>query len=218
MIDYDEVIDQVMLYFSQGDFVEEVAEAKNEFHKTVGIFDEESIDLEGKINLFLDWYVFYRPLKDKGKTPVQLICENEIEIPADWSEKSKSLCESRHSLFEFIKVKGEDVHIKDLYSGYKMILKKSLFILGFSKSEIFSARLFPFEDTFIFSKAFCIHPAEACKFILKEVKKINKLKGDELEKAREELIFRLLKMRYKIEQYKHINIEDIYTNEPKLRI
>ncbi|MCB0390371.1 MAG: hypothetical protein KDD58_03720 [Bdellovibrionales bacterium] len=216
---YDDLIDEVMLLFSQNKYENEVASAKNEFHRAAGIFDEESIDVENKINLFMDWYLFHRPLSLDGVRPIDKICKGEIkpnlEIPDD---RLKSFCSSRHSLFEFIKVKGEDVYVKDLFSNYKTVLKKSPVTLGFSKSEIFSARLFALNDTFVFSKAFCIHPEQACKYILKEVKKIKKLSDEERDQKRFDLIFRLLKMRYKIDQYKHIKLEEIYTDEPKLRI
>lgn len=216
---YDDLIDDIMLHFSQEKYQPEVAEAKNEFHRTVGIFDEESIDVENKINLFMDWYIFHRPLKSTNVPPVELLRQGlEYNVKEGQELCIKNLCASRYSLFEFLKVKGEDIYVKDLFSNYKTVLKKSPFVLGFSKSEIFSARLFPLEDTFIFSKAFCIHPEPATKFILKEIKKVNKIKDDEKTKARLDLIYKLLKMRYKLDQYKHIKLEDIYTNDPKLRI
>ncbi len=219
MISYDDLIDDVMLNFSQGDYEKEAIAAKSEFHKSVGIFDDDSIDLGNKINLFIDWYLFNRKLKSHNLTPIQLVGrDGHFPVRDGLGGLVQNLCSSKQSLFEFIKVKDEDVYVRDLYSEYKMVLKKSPFVVGFSKSEVFSARIFPFEDTFVFSKAFCIHPTQALKFILKEVKKIKKIKGDEQLIQREELIFRLLKMRYKIEQYKHIKIEDIYTDEPKLRI
>ncbi len=220
MIIYDDLIDEVMLHFSQKEFEQEAAEAKSNFHKSVGIFDEESLDLEAKINLFMDWYIFYRQLKSNNKTPVETLCDGDTDFVAkeEYNHLIKNICSSRHSLFEFIKVKADDIYVRDLYSGYKMVLKKSPFTIGFSKNEIFSARLFPYDDTFVFSKAFCIHPPEAQKYIQKEVKKIKKLKEDEMLKAREEFIFRLIKMRFKIDQYKHIKLEDIYTNKPKLRM
>src|ERR1051325_10162182 len=82
------------------------------------------------------------------------------------------------------------------------------------RSEIFEVRVFPYEKTWVFSRGFCFHPAEAKSFILKEVKKVRHL--DEIQK--EALMFRLLKMRYKFEQYKHIRLDFIYTNDTKLRI
>ncbi|MCB9026164.1 MAG: hypothetical protein H6625_07610 [Bdellovibrionaceae bacterium] len=216
---YDELIDDIMLHFSKEKYAEEVKEAKNEFHRSVGIFDEESIDLESKINLFMDWYIFHRILKSEQVPPIKLISRGEeYKVQKGNEVLIKNMCASRYSLFEFSKVKDEDVYVKDLFSNYNIVLKKSPFILGFSKNEIFSARLFPYEDSFVFSKAFCIHPEQATKYILKEVKKINKINIDESISARQDLIYKLLRMRYKIDQYKHIKLKDIYTSDPKLRI
>ena len=87
-----------------------------------------------------------------------------------------------------------------------------------NRGEIFEARLIPYEDSFIFSNLFCFHPLQVTKYILREVKTIKRDRGaKELVIAKELLIHKLFKMRCKLEHYKHIAIEEIYTNEFKLR-
>ena len=49
---------------------------------------------------------------------------------------------------------------------------------------------------------------------LKEVKKVRHLDVSQ----QEELMFRLLKMRYRHEQYRHIRVDYIYSNDSKLRV
>jgi hypothetical protein len=219
MINFNEVVDELMLFFSKGEFSKEVTEAKLEFHKIIGMFDGDSNDMEIKINLFIDWFIFKRHLEAFNKSPINYLCEkNEFPVSDHHLGLINNLCSSRLSLFEFIKVRGEDVYVKDLCSDYKLTMKKSPFIVGFRQDEIFSARIIPFEDSFVFSKAFCIHPSEAKKFILKEIKKLKRNIDNSSIEEREDLVFRLLKMRYKIDQYRHINLRDIYTEQPKLRI
>ena len=100
---YDDLIDDLMLQYSQNEYESEVTEAKNQFHRTVGIFDEESIDVENKINLFMDWYLFHRPLIKNGETPIQLVCKQlEKQQAQNSAVNIKNLCASRYSLFEFL--------------------------------------------------------------------------------------------------------------------
>jgi hypothetical protein len=54
--------------------------------------------------------------------------------------------------------------------------------------------------------------------VIKEVKRVNKLPEEEQAQAREELIARLFKMKHKHEQYRHLDIHNIYSNDSKLRI
>ena len=131
----------------------------------------------------------------------------------------RNLPHNQHSLHEFLKVKNKDVYIKDLFSGEKHVIKESPVTVGFNRDEIFEARLIPSGDGgFLFGKSFCIHPAEVKKYIEKEIKKIKALPEEERRAAQEDLLGRLFRMRYKHEQYKHVNIHEIYSNESRLRM
>lgn len=210
----EEMIDKLVVYFTQSPFDREVAGAKNQFFDQAGVGDDTN-QFELRMSQFLDWYIFSRDLSNLQVTPVEWI----LESPPEWVDEGflnfcQCLVNIRHSLFEFVKIRGRDVYIRDLFSGKKLILKDSPVTVGFSHEEIFEARLIPFEDNYFFTKGFCFHPQEAKKFILKEIKKVKQLDTSE----HEALMMKLLKMRYKHEQYAHIRIDYIYTNDPKLRI
>ncbi|MCB0384298.1 MAG: hypothetical protein KDD43_02820 [Bdellovibrionales bacterium] len=129
------------------------------------------------------------------------------------------LDQNRHSIFEFLKTKNGDVFVKDLFANEKLVIKNSSVTIGFEKDQLFEARLIPVDDSFIFTQSFCFHPPNAAKYILKEIKRVRKIKDeDERRREREMLIMKLFKMRYKFEQYRHVDIKEIYTNEPRLRI
>lgn len=214
---YEPVIEKLMQHFTANSYAEEVPQAKEEFFKRAGIFDEESHDFEMKMAQFADWYLFTRKLSAQGIPPVKM----EINLPAmkmseDEITLYRNLQNSRHSLFEFLKLKGDDVHVRDLFSGYKLVIQKSPVTIGFSKDEIFEARLIPHDDSFIFSGAFCFHPPQASRFIHKEIKKIKKLPDDQRDEAREQFIARLFRMRYKFDQYRHVRLDMIYSNDSKL--
>jgi hypothetical protein len=212
---YDPIIDKLMSHYTGTIFRDEVVQAKKEFFEDAGLVGDESFHFEVRMSQFLDWFLFTRELTNSHLPPVQLAFEappfevNEVE-----RSQLSNLVKGRHSLFEFIKVKGSDVYVKDLFENKKVILEDSHVTTGFNADEIFEARVFPYEKTWVFSRGFCFHPAEAKSFISKEIKKVRHL--DAIQK--EALMFRLLKMRYKFEQYKHIRLDFIYTNDAKLRI
>ncbi|MFK8138525.1 MAG: hypothetical protein AB8E15_09215 [Bdellovibrionales bacterium] len=210
----DVVTEKVLKCFTSEKFTEELQHAKREFFEMAGIVDEENHQFEPRMAQFLDWYIFSRELLSHNLSPIRYALEsNEFSDDLQVNELEK-LSQTKHSLFEFLKTKGNDVYVRDLFTKKKVILEDSEISIGFNPDEIFDARIIPFEGSFVFARGFCFHPPGAKKFILKEVKKIRHLDNSH----HEALMLRLLKMRYKLEQYKHIRMEFIYTNDPKMKI
>ena len=216
----DAILERLINYFTAENYQTEVNDAKREFFERAGNFDEYSPDFEMKMSQFVDWYLFSRVLSKEGVTPIELALDNvgfaisEQDLPV-----YKNLRDNKHSLFEFLKVKNKDVYIKDLFTGLKHVIKESPVTVGFNRDEVFEARLIPNgEDGFTFGKSFCTHPAEVRKYIDKEIKKIKALPEEERRAAQEDLLGRLFRMRYKHEQYRHVNIHEIYSNESRLRM
>ena len=54
-----------------------------------------------------------------------------------------SLRNARHSLFEFLRVRGSDVHIRDLFTDFEYVIHDSRVTVGFHRDEYFEARLIP---------------------------------------------------------------------------
>ena len=184
------------------------------FFNKAGVMDEESPDFEMKMMQFVDWYCLTRPLNISAKRPIEA-CFDEPKFSMSEEEKPYfvSLLNHRHSLFEFLKFSGKDLTIRDLFSQYKLTIKDSPITIGFEKNEIFEGRLIPYKDSFIFSRAFCFHPPQAKKFILKEVKMARKLPAMEQAETRESLILTLYRMRARFDQYKHVDATRIYSND-----
>ena len=211
---YDGLIEKVLHRYTMKPFDKEVAEAKREFFENAGILNEESEHFEMRMAQFLDWYTFTRELSEFHVAPVRYALHDSEFVTSDRERiQLQSLCNSHHGIFEYLKSKGSDIYVKDLFLGKKFVLRGSEVNFGFNADELFEARLLPVEDNFVFAKGFCFHPTEARKFILKEIKKVRKLE----QVDRDALILRLHKMRYKHEQYRHIRIEYIYTNDSKLK-
>jgi hypothetical protein len=215
MTPYDKILEELIQTFTAPEFNREVLEAKREFFERAGIVDEESVNFETRMSQFLDWYMFSRELSEVQLPPVNLFLEkNKATLPIDTLPLYDNLTKSVHSLFEFKKLRDADITIYDLFSKQKYVLEDSSITAGFNPDEIFEARIIPFNKTWIFTRGFCFHPLEATKFILKEIKQVRHLD----QSHKEALMLKLLKMRYKFEQYKHIRLDFIYSNDGRLRI
>ena len=74
--------------------------------------------------------------------------------------------------------------------------------------------MIPHGDNHLFTKGFCFHPENAKKFIHEEIKRHKK--DPDLDP--DFFMLRLIRMKYKYEQYKHVKPEMIYSNESKLSL
>ncbi|MES2854983.1 MAG: hypothetical protein V4692_03920 [Bdellovibrionota bacterium] len=212
---YELLMERLTLYFTNERFHDDVARGKKEFFDEAGIMDEENPAFEMRMTQFLEWYLFTRKLDSIGLTPAQYALQLEdFEMTSTERPLFENLALVQHSLFEFQKIRGDDIHIRDLFLDKKIVIHNSPISIGFNRGEYFDGRLIPDGEDFHFSRAFCFHPAEAAKYINTEIKKLRRLStaGD-----REGFMLKLMKMRYKYEQYRHLKLDYVYTNEKKVR-
>jgi hypothetical protein len=210
MDEVEKLIEKILNHFAGREFAEELDKAKKEFFDHAVMDQDRNDHYELRMNQFFDWYFFSRKLSNFGQTPLEACLlvrdlrfdENELLILA-------TLKKNVHSLFEFNKIKGKDVYLKDVIKNIKITAKNSNVLFGFNEEEIFEARLVQLNGQWQFLKGFCFHPVSVKKIILTEVKKFRK--NTDLDS--ESFIFRLMKMRYKFEQYKHVKPEMIYSQE-----
>ncbi len=215
---YENLIDRIMQHYTGPGYEKEVSQAKLQFSEWAGAFDETLPNFDMRMAQFSDWYIFTRALTDKKITPIEYAVDDP-SFKIDESERPdlQNIRNSRHSLFDFLKLKKNDVYIKDLFSGLKYVIKDSQVTAGFDSKEFFEARLIPHENAFVFSNSFCFHPTEVSKYILKEIKTAKKATDVSPDVAREALIIRLFQMKCKHDRYKHLKLKDIYSNDSKLR-
>ncbi len=215
MNENEKLIEKILNHFVSESFKDELITAKKEFFENAGTLDENSEHFESRMAQFYDWYFFTRELSGFGQTPLNA-CQMVRELRFSQEELAtlEVLKQQRHSLFEFIKIKNNDIFIKDLLANKKLIVKQSPYVFGFDPDEVFEVRLIPQGDSYVFTRGFCFHPESVKKFILDEVKRHRK--DPDLDS--DFMMLRLIKMRYKFEQYKHVRPELIYTNEGKLGI
>jgi hypothetical protein len=210
---YEKVIEKILNHFAGENFKDEVRKAKTEFFENAGVLDENNEHFELRMSQFFDWYFFTRDLTGYSQTPLESshtareLRFSELELAA-----IETLKAHRHSVFEFIKIKGEDIYLKDLLKNEKLMVRSSPFIYGFDTDELFEARLVPENGSYLFTRGFCFHPVDAKKFILGEIKKHRK----DPDLNPDDMMLRLIKMRYRFEQYKHVKLDMIYSNDSKL--
>jgi hypothetical protein len=210
---YSVLIEKILSHFAGDKFREEVKIAKSQFFDNAGILDESSQQFELRMSQFFDWYFFSRELSGYGQTPLETIhMTRELRFDDEEIKLIENLRKHHHGLFEFRKIKDGDIYIKDLFKSEKLVVKQSPWIYGFDTSEFFEARLIPFNDSFIFTKGFCFHPSEARKYILSEIKRHRKDPDLDVE----EMMLKLIKMRYRFERYRHVKIDVIYSNNSQL--
>lgn len=210
---YFQLIEKILGHFAGDTFKDEVRQAKSEFFDNAGILDEHSEQFELRMSQFFDWYFFTREMKGYAQTPLDAVfMARELRFTPEELALIEDLKKHRHSLFEFVKIKDQDVTIKDLLQNKKIVVKNSPWTFGFDSEELFEARLIPYGDNWIFTKGFCFHPQDAKKYILSEVKRHRK----DPDLNPEDMMLKLVKMRYKFERYRHVKIDMIYTNESRL--
>ncbi len=213
MNDFEKLIGKILQHFAGEEMKDELAMAKKQFFGNTALSEERSGQFEMRMSQFYDWYFFTRPLSGYGQTPLHsCFMARELRFSDQEKQLLEALKKNIHSLFQFIKIKDEDVHIKDLFSGQKLVVKKSPWLYGFEVGEFFEVRLIPMGETYVFTRGLCFHPQSASAYILSEIKAHAK----DPDMNPDDFILRLIKMRYKFEQYKHLQPDMIYSNDSKV--
>jgi hypothetical protein len=206
-----EFLDRILSAYSKGDYYEEVKRAKDEFFERTGKVAEGSETFENQMRAFIDWYLFDRPLERSQLCPVKLFTlEHRNELEPGELEIFESFAQSIHSVFELLKVRQDDVYLKDLVTSEKYIVEESEISKGFSKGDVFESRLLKYRDRLVFANSFIFHPPECRSFIQKQIKQVRYLEPAQKLK----LFQKLASMRLKTEQYPHIDVKHIYTDKP----
>jgi hypothetical protein len=204
-------LDRILEKYSEGRRYDEVRKAKEEFFARAGKVAEGSELFESQMRAFIDWYLFDRPLDGVDLCPVKMfIFEFEKELAPEEVEIFREITKSVHSLYEFLKIRGDDVYLKDLITGEKYVVEESEINRGFTKGDIFEGRLIRFQNRYVFGGSFVFHPQDVRSFIKKQIKTIRYLD----DKQRLKLLHRLSTMKLKTEQYSHIDVKFIYTEKP----
>lgn len=209
---YQKCIDLITNEYTAGDYFREVYQAKKDYFERLGVISEDDSDFENQMDVFMGWYLFDRPLEKHDLPPAFLFYrKNASGFSPEDDALFKGLTMVRHSIFELLKQKESALQLRDLSNGEKLEVRDMQFRAGFSKGDVFEARLVPDGKAYVFVNGFCFHPKEAYKFIEAQMKKIR----EDDAAQRTKLLLKLGQMRNKQQRFPHIDTQYIYTLTPK---
>jgi hypothetical protein len=204
-------IDRLITFVSGPDFQAELQTAKREYFEQTGEVFETDDAFEMRMASFLEWFLFDRKLSTQPLTPAELYLERSMQT-VDEQDRIvlRNFAHTVHSLFEVGKLKPDTMHMKDLFSGKSHPVFERRKPVGIDTGDIVEARLILTPDNkLMFSPAFCFHPREAKKAILKLVK-AHKKAGLDVQS----MLFKLSYLRLKVDRYKHVTADKIYGLDP----
>lgn len=200
-------IDRLIEYSAKPAYLQEMEAAKREFfHPEEHVFEDDRA-FERRMALFFDWYIFERKLSKKKKTPLEAFMDDHA---GDLSSHDKELYHgflgNTHSLFEVLKNSRPTILVRDLFTKNKHNVYEEDNPLIFQEGFLFEGRILSWMGKECFSGAFCFHPPDVKKLLVKELKKVRKSKS--LDIAPLLRSFFLIAVRY--ERYKHVHPVTIY--------
>ncbi len=200
-------IDRLTEFVSTPEFEPALIEAKKEYFRRTGEVFEDDEAFEMRMACFFDWFLFDRKIDGAGLTPAEMFVERHFAgLSEEERTQYKNLSHTQHSLYEVGKMKTDTMIMKDLFSGKSLAVYERRKPIGVDKGDIIEARLLrTSDDKLMFSPAFCFHPRDARKRILKMVRSHKKAGLDP-----EILINKLAYLRLKLDRYKHVRAETIY--------
>lgn len=207
---YQPFLDQLIAFGSEEPRKPDLLAARAEYNRLTGEVYEDDKSFEMRMASFLEFYLMDRAAPS-GKTPAQeLYLSHASQGPSDVANAFRSFTETIHGLFEVKKLRKDVVRLRELYSGKDYDVTERRQLAGLDKGDILEARLIPYSGLLLFSPAFCYHPREAAKLILKEVKRRRK---KEPSRSPKELVWECAKMALKTDRYRQIAVERIYDFE-----
>ncbi len=207
---YEKYLEPIIEQFTTGEYYREVYNAKQEYFEKAGVVYEDDPEFEQRLSIFMDWYLFDRDLPGVDLPPVKFYFkQNKDRFNDEEVNIYNDLCGTIHSIFSVKRLtwNRKSVVTRDLFSNKTYKVSDLHMNRGFSKGDIFEARLILFKGAMEFSKGFCFHPAEMESFILSEIQKVrfqNKVRQTKL-------ILQLANMKLKHMRFSHIDVRHIYT-------
>lgn len=215
---YEKYLEPVIEHFTTGEYYREVYNAKKEYFDKAGQVYEDDSEFEQRMCIFMDWYIFDRDLPGVDLPPMKYYFrQNKAKFTSDELNIYKDLCSTIHSIFRLKRFTwwGQNgLVVQDLFSGETYKVTDPEIKRGFTRGDIFEARLIPLKGSFEFSRGFCFHPIEMQSFILSEIKKVR----FQDTKRQTKLILQLAQMKLHHMRYQHMDVQNIYTFDPKYKI
>ncbi len=211
---YQHQLDRLLAWASGPERQDEILQAKAAFFDRIGEAHEEDRSFEARLAIFVEYYLFDRPLDGGDATSAQaFLDQHRDELSPEDLETFDSFTRTVHGVFEVRKLGTKlGLKVRELITNQEYDVLERRGLVGFSKGDILEARLLEIDGNYVFSGHFIYHPAEARKAILREVKRRRR---DSPEASPTELAHDLAKLALKLERYKSVPVENIYTFPPQ---
>jgi hypothetical protein len=207
---YQKYLEPIIEEFTTGEYYREVYAAKQEYFDKAGVVYEDDSEFEQRMCIFMDWYLFDRDLPGVDLPPVKYYFrKNKERFSNEELNIYRDFCSTIHSVFRLKRFTwGKNgLVVLDLFTNKTHKVTDTEINRGFTRGDIFEARIIPFRDGFDFSRGFCFHPIEVESFILGEIKKVRY----QDKRRQTKLILQLAAMKLKHLRFQHIDIRHIYT-------
>lgn len=212
---YQKYLEPIIEEFTTGEYYREVYQSKQEYFEKAGIVYEDDPEFEQRMCIFMDWYLFDRDLPGVDLPPIKFYFRrNKDRLIGEDLNIYKDFCNTVHSIFRLKRLTwgSRNLVVQDLFSNKTYTVSDAEINRGFTRGDIFEARIIPFKNGFEFSKGFCFHPVETESFIMGEIKKVR----FQDKQRQTKLILQLASMKLKHLRFSHIDIRHIYSLDSRL--
>lgn len=196
-------LDKVLNLYTQGQFFEDLKQAKDTYFSLTGKFDEDKEEFESRMNCFNDWYIFQYRHHDGSKVIEDYIRNNELD-----EELSQSLLNVNHSLFEFSKINfRKQIVLKDVLHDEKVTLVKNHPNISLVEGDVFTGRVIKYKGDHYLLRGVCILPQGVKSILKKQSKKVRKTNSFDEELK---FLLQLESLKTKAMHYSHIDPAKIF--------
>lgn len=198
------VLNQAIEKYSSRAYLEDLMDAKKEYFSLIGKISEEDDDFESRMNGFNYWFLSERSSKNGTTLINEFIAESKIE-----EELIKSLTQINHSLYEYRGLSLTKKHVfYDILHDKKFHLLAENFNFQLIKDDIFTARTVEYKGTFFVLDDISVLPSEIKSILVKESKKIRKLKDPKRDL---QFLIMIENLKTKWKRYGHLDAKKIFT-------
>ncbi len=164
-----QVAEQLLTRFSEGQYLDQVAQAKEVYFEQSGkVFDDDGDIFETRLAAFLEWYTLERPLEGHGEPP-SVVWLRTLDPTSVQARALAAWSSSHRSLFDVAEVSDHAVGLEDLLGGARFTVKERRSTIGFEVGQVVEARLVWDGAAVVFGKTFLFHPREARQEVLELV-------------------------------------------------